>query len=250
MSTPLKYLSKAPVREALIDIRFEPFVDIEKIRKFSSENSHRFDEELDLYESTLKVRLDRLDSEPESRSTCAGKRLNRENPPYVMQCRVNGFTFSRLSPYGEWDEFQKETLEWWQKFSEAVEIQTVSRLAVRYINDLRLPPTFSDFEEYLTAAPLIPANLPQGLAGFLQKVVCPDLDEKTIAVVTQSFEPPPPSNPPPEFISVLLDIDVFVKERLNASDLSAITSVLNGLREKKNKLFFGYLTDKAVELFK
>jgi uncharacterized protein (TIGR04255 family) len=122
----------------------------------------------------------------------------------------------------------------------------VVRIAVRFINALRVPMPLSDFDEYLTHAPQLPPTLPQSLSGFLNRVVINDQANGDFAMVTQMLEGETPDH---TGLNVLLDIDVSHPCQLATTDEQEITTILNRLRDTKNKAFFGFLEEKILEQY-
>lgn len=125
----------------------------------------------------------------------------------------------------------------------------VSRIAVRYINAIDIPLPMRDFGDYLSCPPDVPESLPQAIAGFLQRVIIPDPDTVSTTIVTQALENPGGVPMPRPHVTVLLDIDVF---RTNPGTTWTEHDVWDGLevlRNQKNRVFFAYLTETAMEMF-
>ena len=78
---------------------------------------------------------------------------------------MDGFTFSRLKPYETWENLRDEAYRLWQKYREITSPEII-RVALRYINKLEFPLPIKNFSDYLTAAPIVPAELPQGVSSF------------------------------------------------------------------------------------
>lgn len=120
-------------------------------------------------------------------------------------------------------------------------------MAVRFINLLPLPVPFDDFSEYLTAAPNVPPNLPQGLSAFLQRVVIVDPAQNRKAIVTQALEESEISVQTGT-VGIFLDIDTFRVARVDSPN-PEVWAVLDQLRDFKNAIFFDHITEKTAELF-
>jgi uncharacterized protein (TIGR04255 family) len=120
-------------------------------------------------------------------------------------------------------------------------------VGLRYINKFDIPlfpQALRDFNEYLTAAPIVPEGLPQGVNSFLTRVVIHDPEIDAAAIITQAFE----QIIDPKFIPIILDIDAFKqKDRIGEEEA---WQALEELRHFKNKIFFSSITEKAKELFK
>jgi len=101
-----------------------------------------------------------------------------------------------------------------------------------------------DLDEYLPAAPRIPPALPQAVGGFFSRVLLPLPEDNLKAIITQTLEET--SAPIP---SVILDIDVFQQITLHPSDPSW-EKTFEKIRDWKNRIFFEYVNDKTVSLYK
>lgn len=242
----IRHLKNAPAREALIDIQFEPSISAEEIQKFADVVGSKFEQQTDLWESTVGFQVG-VDAEAQTNSSHnkIGKRFDSNKPAHVLQCRKNGFTFSILYPYRDWEDLKSEAQQYWNQLQSVSKLGSVTRIAVRYINEINLPLPITSFSEYLTSAPNIPAALPQGLAGFLQRCVIP-IENGAVSIVTTSFEG---INAEQQIVTILLDIDVFKSVSLNSRNFDEVWVEMEFLRSQKNKFFFEYLTEKALEKY-
>ena len=59
----------------------------------------------------------------------------------LVQCRIDGFFFNRLSPYTSFDNYLPEALRCWDLYREVAEPVIVRQVCLRYINRLLLPLT-------------------------------------------------------------------------------------------------------------
>ena len=246
MAAPRLHLTKAPAREAVIDIRFEPHISLDQVDRFVDAAFPSFESKLDLMEAMVGFGSNGV--APTSTHSITGRRLDSERTHYVLQCRTSGFTLSRLSPYGDWAEFRNEAHKWWSTFSEIAGPQTITRIAVRYINAIKIPPTMKDFDEYLSCPPRVPDGLPQAVSGFLSRVIVPDEENKCTSIITQALEGQSVTDDGGS-VTVLLDIDVFRVAVFAPECEAAAWSGLDELRHQKNRMFFAHLTEKAMEMF-
>ena len=251
MARHREHLSKAPLREALIDIQFEPRVSLEAVDRFVTTLGEATRNVTDLWEASFGIEGDGDGRPPKTRmgQTVVGRRLELKHGPYVLQCRPAGFTLSRLSPYGEWIELRAEAQKLWIEFCRHIERVTVNRIAVRYINELRLPFPLVNFGVFLTCPPEVPGELPQGITGFLTRVMIPDEANNSMAVVTQALEGPPSESPTGASVTVLLDIDVFRHGAIEPLLGDALWHGLDVLRLQKNRMFFAHVTEKTLEMY-
>ena len=240
-------LLKAPITEALIDIRVKVREDL-KIEQFDS-----------IYNSVSKeypVKNPRLKREgrfefkkgeaPFSAATeiIDGYIFTSSDRKQIFQARLDGFTFNRLKPYVTWECFRDEARRLWGKYREVTSPE-ITRVALRYINKMDFPLPIKDFSDYLTAPPIVPASLPQGINSFLTRIVIHEPDIGATGIITQALEQQIVN---PNILTIILDIDVF-KQKAEGITEEEAWQTLEKLRHFKNKIFFESITEKARELF-
>lgn len=122
--------------------------------------------------------------------------------------------------------------------------ESVTRVALRYINHMRLPSSDVELDDYIVTTPKLPESVPEVLAGFSTRVVLQHPDRRLTANVIQVLEPGVESPAP----TLLSDIDVY---RTGEFDVEAVVleRILRDLRSYKNEIFFGSLTERFVDLY-
>lgn len=241
-----RYLRNAPIIEAIIDFRvklpsgFNP----EDFLSLSREVSDRYpkNEPRRIFTGAFGIKEDKPFIEKPEMKGIQGYIYKSEDERNIAQFRIDGFTFSRLDPYTEWESVLSEAKSLWEIYSSKSLPELISRIAVRYINRLDLPLPMQGFEKYLTAPPPIPESLPQETSQFLTKIVIheADITANIIQALTKS--------PKPEHIGVILDIDVYRADKLGI-DESSVWSEFARLREMKNRIFFGSITENVARLY-
>jgi uncharacterized protein (TIGR04255 family) len=176
------------------------------------------------------------------RATSIGVRLHSPDERYVALLSIEGFTLSRLEPYQSWEDLLREALPLWQRYVQCLGPGTITRIATRYINNLRLPST--DLELYLDLLPRLPQGLPTAISGFLQRYVLQDAQTEATVLLTEAL---PESSPGPP-VPLILDIDAFRHARFSIGE-EAAWRYLEQLRVLKNRAFFACLTEAAVQLY-
>ena len=166
-------LSNAPIREAVLELRTSPpQQDIEPTLREIIEGLEGYKEP-----TTLRVFEGNISfsggDEPAAETVLhrvQGFRASSEDDLRVIQFKVDGVTFSRLAPYTTWEEAAAEAKILWQAYADVIAPETVTRIAVRYINHIRLPHPIRDIDDYFTSLPRIPDTLPQVFTSFLSRV--------------------------------------------------------------------------------
>jgi uncharacterized protein (TIGR04255 family) len=243
-------LLNAPIKEALIDIQFQPAASLEALDNFALKMSDEYVKKSDLWEAVIGFKSAGDATETHSHQSVIGRRLESKDGSFVLQCRSSGFTLSRLNPYTNWEDMQSTFTKVWGIFCEGLDARQISRIAVRYINELKLPLPLKDFDEYLTCSPQVPPESPQGISGFLSQVIIPDSLKECTSVITQALEQPSQETYNSGSITIILDIDVYRMVSINITNINDINSCLEILRNQKNLMFFSHITEKCVELYK
>jgi uncharacterized protein (TIGR04255 family) len=161
----------------------------------------------------------------------------------IAQFRVDGFTFSKLEPYTTWEEVFGEAGRLWEIYVQTARPVEISRVAVRYINRLRLPGP-AELRDYLEAPPVLPPPIPQTVREFLTRVVVEDTQHASSAIVIQALE----ASFDPAIVPLLLDTDAFRDVSLPPNDPS-VPAIFEALRRLKNDIFFATITERTVEMY-
>ncbi len=242
------HLNNAPIREALIDI-FVGFpkdadraLQLKLLQSLVERVSAEYPNVHNVAEGQFQ--LDLKENQGRFEQNILGFRCLNADKTRAVQFRKDGFTFNWLRPYTQWEDFRKLTEEMWHLYREATNPTKVTKLGVRFINDLALPTPFDTFGEYLVAAPIVPNGLPQQVSRFVTRVTIENEEPTATATITQAFE----GVTEPDRVNVILDIDTRIQSDFDPGDAS-IWPRLDGLRNFKNKIFFASLTEKAVRLF-
>lgn len=237
-------LKNAPVSEALIDVRLALAKDfdvkhIDSIHKsINSEYPEKHHQKVSEFTVDEGVKIKPL--EPKIN----GYRYISPDKKQVFQARLNGFTFSRLHPYIEWNALYDEAFRLWSLYRDITNPISITRVALRYINNLKIPMPIKDFSDYLTAPPLVPEELPQSVSNFLTRIIIYDQEFQARAIITQALDQLTSDVAP-----VILDIDVF-KMDPKGIDEDEAWETIRKLRYFKNKIFFSSITDRLKEMYK
>lgn len=239
-------LKKAPITEALIDIRVKlrPEIDVKDIdsihEPIKTEYPEKQEQRISQIQFELKAGEDLV--KPVS-SQIIGYRFISSDKKQIFQAGLDGFTLSRLYPYVNWEELRNEAHKLWLLYKEITQPDLITRVALRYINNLSIPLPMRDFSDYLTAPPIVPDGLPQGVSSFLTRVVIHEPSIGSNAIITQALE-----QVVGEAAPVILDIDVF-KLRPEGIEEKEAWDTIEKLRHFKNKIFFKSITNKLKEIY-
>ena len=163
--------------------------------------------------------------------------------------RIAGFTmqafaFHWLRPYTRWEELRVEAQQLWKHYRSVVKPKAITRIGVRYINNLAVPVGATDLGDYLVPGPIVPDGLPQAVKSFLSRIEIVDEANQRIGIITQAFQGLAPDGN----LSVLLDVDTVRIGAIRADDENAWL-IADRLRVFKNDIFFRCVTDRLLEQY-
>ena len=245
MSGQRHYL-KAPITEALIELRTEPTQALtqQMLRQVGESVASQYPREEELFQTVGQFEVRAGGTSASAQQSFIGfKRTNAEQTQ-VLQSRLNGLTFSRLAPYESWEPFRDETRRLWDIYREKIPPKAVVRLAVRYINRIDVPGGAVDLKEYLRTCPEVSPELPQQLDGFFMQLVLPFPELPGHALINQTIIPPPRDG----VVSIVLDVDLYCSENV-PQDEAGIWDFFETLHVRKNEVFEACITDSARKLF-
>ncbi len=236
----------APIKEALIDIRVDlpasaTLRTLEDLHRSVGESYPGKKRSIYLEGQFSAGEGDQFGTSTKQKQI--GYQFSSADGRQIFHPRLDGFTYSRLRPYGNWVELRDEARRLWDIYRSAVRPLKITRVAVRYVNQIDIPLAVLDYKDYFRTSPEVSPDLPQAISGFFMQIQFPQSDFGGVLILTQAAVPPPSS----DTNSVILDLDVF-KEGIAASDDEA-WSLLETLRIRKNEFFEGCITDKARALF-
>lgn len=241
-------LKNAPITEAIIDFRIKlpSQFNAKEFLSLKKEFRDRFPkiQERRFIKSEFKITTGNLPPTIKKDEGLLGYFFKSEDEKKVVQFRIDGFTFSLLKPYTEWKVFRNEAKELWKFYIGISHPESLTRIAVRYINHMEIPLPITNFSEYLTAPPNVPEKLPGNISGFLSKIVIYDPKLDISSNIVQAFE----KSTKPNYIIIILDIDVYKLMEFDVNN-GEIWSNFEKFHDIKNQVFFKSITEKTARLF-
>jgi uncharacterized protein (TIGR04255 family) len=246
-----QYLPRASIVEAVIDIQARPGVILEeatlKLQLESRLSGYQFLDSMKNLQIQHEVNLQGGASiSPIIRELAwKGSRFQSGDKKHITQFNQDGFVFSRLEPYENWEQLYEEGMRLWSVYVELAQPVEVHRIGLRYINRIQLPPDELRFEDYLESAPMPPRGLDVPFHGFVH--------QDTLAIPGQSYAVnvvrtiQPPGTLDNQGMRLILDIDAFTTQGFELNEM-ALKQRLLEMRWLKNKVFFGSVTPNAIKL--
>lgn len=245
MAAPRVHLARAPIAEAIWDLRFHvPDEDsaLRAITEVSAGLKAHYPNQTPISRIAGSIFGSASGAHGATSNATPYGVLLRSDHGTAAQLRTDGFTFSKLRPYVEWAQIVKETTQLWTALQAAMQPSALNRAALRYVNDMVFP--HGDLATYLTAPPRLPPDIPQITREFLSRMVIWDQQHNASVIITQAMGQPAT----PDSMRVLLDIDAYFEGAL-APDIAAVGPVMDSLHQIKNQVFFASLTEEAIRFY-
>ena len=242
-----KPLTHPPIVEALLDLRTSIAGEPEMFKALAETLTEEFPtkQQQRNFEAKIEIRDGKLVSPRVDSSAFGGVRVANVAETIYVQFRPDGFTLNNMKVYMGGDQLIDKALTLWPLLVERARPESVSRVALRYINRLELPLTHGDeFTKYLTAPPEFPQGAPQLVSEFISRIVGQDEQRQATAVVIQQLK----KEQTGARVAVTVDVDVFRTGNFSV-EAPALRKILNALRVFKNETFFSLLTDETVRLY-
>jgi uncharacterized protein (TIGR04255 family) len=247
-------LPSAPIVEAVIDIRSFPSIAFEEsaIRSSLEEKlvGYSFLDSRHEFQHEIKIEAKKPLESLTKGLGWKGVRFHSTDQKNLAQFNRDGFVFSRLAPYQNWQSFSQEGKNLWSVFKEIANPVNIGRIGLRFINRIELPPGEMNFEQYMTHAPVPPSDLDLPFIGFMHQETLVAPGHPYAINLIRTIQPP--QNTTDTGFAIILDIDVFtmlpIAQPIENCDTN-LSHSLDEMRWLKDKTFFGSITDKGLERF-
>lgn len=246
---PLK-LRNAPIVEAILDIDCDmrPDFDFERAVNRAAESfkpSYPVQRARHFTEHQIK-QDGPTDPQFSIRSGIDASQFFAKDEKQLVQLRRQGFSFNRLAPYTSLDDYMREMERTWAIYADVVRPLTIRAIRLRYINRIMLPLGDGGLEldHYLRLGPRTPAGGRLTLSNFMNRNSVIDHETGHQATVMLASEAATADKLP-----MIFDITTTYASSPDSLEWCDIEPIVQSLRELKNYLFKGTLTNDCMELF-
>ena len=249
----IKELHNPPILEALLEIRFNTNknVTVEGLDTFAASLGATYPKKVAIDNTRFELTYGKdvgathaFDVQP------SGFKLTNANDNRIVIAAIDKFVISYLAPYESWPALLDTAKSLYAKYLQYAPQTEKIRLGLRYINKINMPANNDfKFESYIKTFPPIPKyeGIPDSISNFETVLVVPLSDIDCTSTVRQVLLNPENSGDEKSaFLPIILDIDVYRDVSTTMSD-EEMWNTFEKMREKKNALFFGSLTDLAVQ---
>ncbi len=248
------HLSKAPLKEALIDIQgvfteaktreeilgsFEKGYAEKNIKTHFPKVEKRFEQQIMVDPSAVH----------QISNQQVGFMFRSASDTEVMQYRLNGFSFSILKDYTSWTNIFEKTKVNFKTFKEIRSDFAINRIAARYINEIKVPYPFDmSGNDYISKSQSIPTGSKEVTVFSLAEQM-KWYDTKSgfyVNLIKVLAEPPPDAVE----TNLIVDIDIF--RNINEMPISeqVLWEQINQFKDAKNDIFFSIVGKKTIERYK
>jgi uncharacterized protein (TIGR04255 family) len=244
------HLRKAPIVEAVIDFRAKPTVQCEQ-KQFETYFKAEFKDfpAVQVHDQVnyhLKPGAVEAPELAKATSSWRGLAFHSSDKLKIVQCQLDGFSFSRLAPYEHWEAFEGEALQLWLKYSILTKPVEIERIGVRFINRIEIDSKGGELSNYLVNAPRSWDSFPVPFAGFMHSDTFSVPDTNYLIHVIRALQPGDAISVKP---AIILDTDIFTQTPQKIGE-ELVRSKLAEIRWLKNKIFFASLAPGLLESLK
>lgn len=170
----------------------------------------------------------------------------QDDEKQLVQVRVNGFSFNRLSPYSTLDDYLPEIERTWRLYVDLCKPVQVRMIRLRYINRILLPHAAGkvELDDFFKVGPRLPDEKNLHFASFFNQQTVVDINTGNQADSVLASQPRQG-----ETIPIIFDNGVLTTETGEPENWDWILAKIQSLRNLKNRIFRNTLTERCLSLF-
>lgn len=235
---------RAPIIEAVIELRFTNPLSMKQVEKFHSRMKRLY--------PAVKNRMDievtvGPNGPTATRQTPTGFQMTSANGTAVMVIQMGSLAVSRLAPYAGWEALREELKTAYAALEKMVRRVPLSGASSRFINRIDVPIKSiggQPMNEFFGIGVASPEGLFESCSAFS---VTAEMSETQTGLGVRFTCASQKESPLIEHQSFLLDIDVRTKSEM-PDDKDEIWDQVDQLRRAKNNVFEAALTEKIKGL--
>ncbi|MDX2066123.1 MAG: TIGR04255 family protein [Fimbriimonadaceae bacterium] len=240
------HLAKAPIVEAVIDLDCDlgPQFDVQSVLTAATDafgNEYPKMEKQWVHE--IQVKYNENETVQSGLPTLNALRFWSLDGKQLVQVRRQGFSFNRLTPYTNLDDYIPHVKGLWDTFRSFVPVRSVLQLSLRYINHIDPgiePGSLWELSDYFTIARSNAWNDSVKINSFLINYAGrSDLHHAGFQVVLSSSAAS----------GAILDLAVYQELGIEPENWDAIIEAVKTLRLFKNELFKEAITEKCLQMY-
>jgi uncharacterized protein (TIGR04255 family) len=245
-------LSKAPITEAVIEIRAAATIELEEKMMREKLAPQLSDYPNPKAESS---QIHQVQFGPGQHSRVAmqdlgwqGLTFTSPDQKQIVKFQKQLFSFSRLAPYPDWKTFKNEALRLWLLHRTLTSPLDIQRLGVRFINRIPLPNDLIKkpvrINDYFRRFAIGIVGFKMSLVGFVHHEILAVPGDRYAMNIIKTIQPA--GTQTTNEAALILDIDVYTVTPFAPND-EEINSRLQEMDWLKNKVFFATITKQLQE---
>jgi uncharacterized protein (TIGR04255 family) len=175
-----------------------------------------------------------------------GLLFQSEDGKNIAHFNRDGFMFGRLQPYQNWEHLYGEAMRLWKMYVEIAQPLECQRIGLRFVNRIEMLAGEVRCDDYIHLQSHLITGLRLPLMGFFHQDTLAVPGYPLAVNVARTFQPPQTPN---AGVAIILDIDAFTTMAFEMKQLD-LAQHLPQMRWLKNKVFFGNITEMALNRFK
>ena len=249
MDTKWKNLANPPVVTAIFQIKYDSgSIRLDDFLKFDTILKREFPQRRENIESSLslapstRIPLGKAQVSGVTNTRRTGYVYFTTDQKEKLTLSESDITYTKESPYTGWESFKDFVLKVLNTLSPLLEGITIQRTSIRFINQFSLT-DFNDPTEYFNTqitSSAAESSMPYPVTKYGFRLTF-DISEGIYSIVNQNVD-----QLTDKYIYIF-DIDVLDRNNI-LFDIDTIGETLERLRDIKNNIFFGNLTNKTLEL--
>ena len=249
MKTKWENLANPPVVTAIFQLKYDSdSIRLDDFLKFDTILKREFPQRRENIESSLslapstRIPLGKAQVSGVTNTRRTGYVYFTTDQKEKLTLSENDITYTKESQYTGWDSFKDFILKILNTLIPVLEGITVQRTSIRFINQFSLT-DFDDPTEYFNTQIMSSAaenSMPYPVTKYGFRLTY-DISEGIYSIVNQNVD-----QLTDKYIYIF-DIDVLDRNNI-LFDIGTIDETLERLRDIKNNIFFGNLTNKTLEL--
>jgi len=245
-SSVRKEYESSPIIEALVEVHFsQTTTDFTVWANFNNrlKKSYPIVEELFIPKTELRITQDRKSGEgrisPEKLL-----RFYKKDKTQLVQANKDFVSVNKLKPYSGYEKFIADAERVLKNYIDLTSPKLINRIGMRYINQIIIPETSVELSAYFRFMPQIPDEVTQGINNVLLQIQFTPRNSQHQIMTSLRSDIPSVEGQTVFFLDIydILPIN-------NEADLSIILKSLNEAHENIERVFEGFITDKARKLF-
>jgi uncharacterized protein (TIGR04255 family) len=250
VATSNPHYKNPPIIEAVLDIDCDmpPGLDITVLERPVHDQLH------DQYPTVRRLLVQTQQIQPQKdkppvltvSQAVQALQFRSKDEKQIVQFRLQGYSFNRLAPYTNLDDYLPEIARTWKTFIAIATPVQMRAVRLRYINRIMIPMTESrlDLEDYLKIGPRLPDEKRLTFTGFLDQhsAVETATGNQVSSVLTTLI-------PVNGLLPLIFDITVESPGAAEVEKWDWLLARIQSLRDLKNLVFRNTLTERCQNLF-